>query len=470
MHKQNWCLIVFLMAGMEQYQGMGMQQTLSPQMQQSLHVLQAPIAELRQMVAGELSVNPLLEEATPELIDVERAREDAGGLRDEWREYYAQRGGGESWTEEALERRQHFFDSQTRAPTLLEHLTTQADLEGMEEKERQAVDVILGNLDDAGYFRGEIEAAAYPVGLSVAEAEQVLEKLQRLDPAGICARDLAECLLIQLRRAGREKSVAALIVEHHLPLLARRKFADIARLLRVPVAEVHRAAEEIRGLDPRPGAAFAPSENPVISADVVIERDGDGYVVRVNDDEIPRLRITNTYKDLLSVAGQPREVREFLREKMRSGRFFMKCLEQRQTTLMAIADQIMRRQRDFLDEGPAHLRPMTMSQVAEAIGVHETTVSRAVSGKYVATPQGIFEFKYFFTSGYTTSGGESLSNESVRQALVELVKSEDPSKPLSDQQLVAALLGQGIPIARRTIAKYRDQLGILPSHLRKGIP
>ncbi|GAB4169192.1 MAG: RNA polymerase factor sigma-54 [Terrimicrobiaceae bacterium] len=458
-----------VMAGMEQLQGMGMQQTLSPQMQQSLHVLQAPIAELRQLVAGELSENPLLEEVVPESVELSREDPGAGGLQDEWREYHVQRGGGESWTAEALERRQHFFDSQTRPPTLLEHMMSQVDMEGLVGKERAAAEVILGNLDDAGYFRGEIEAAAYPVGLSVAEAEGVLERLQRLDPPGVCARDLAECLLIQLRRDGRGGGVAAAIVKDHLPLLARRKFPELARLLRVPVSEIHRAAEEIRRLDPRPGAAFAPEENAVIAADVVIEKDGEDYVVRVNDDEIPRLRITNTYKDLLSVAGQPREVRDFLREKMRSGKFFMKCLEQRQTTLMAIADQIVRRQRDFLEEGPAYLRPMTMNQVAEAIGVHETTVSRAVSGKYVATPQGIFEFKYFFTSGYTTSGGESLSNESVRKALMELVKSENPAKPLSDQQLVASLLEQGIPIARRTIAKYRDQLGILPSHLRKGV-
>ncbi|MGB8465515.1 MAG: hypothetical protein WCE49_11260, partial [Terrimicrobiaceae bacterium] len=195
--------------------------------------------------------------------------------------------------------------------------------------------------------------------------------------------------------------------------------------------------------------------------------DGDAYMVSLNDDEVPSLRIGDGYKDMLSQSAGDREVRDYLREKIRGGRFFIRCVQQRQHTLLNIAREIVERQRDFFDLGPAHLRPMTMSKVAQAVGVHETTVSRAVSGKYMATPRGLFELKYFFTSGYTTDNGESVSNESVRQAIAEIVRSEDSRHPLSDQDIVAMLSERGLPIARRTVAKYREQLGVLPSHLRK---
>jgi RNA polymerase sigma-54 factor len=224
----------------------------------------------------------------------------------------------------------------------------------------------------------------------------------------------------------------------------------------------------IRQLDPRPGAAFAFDENQVISPDVTVAEEDGEFHVRLNDGDLPNLRLSDGYKDMVGLGGEGRDVREFLREKIRGGRFFIKCLQQRQQTILAISEEILKRQKDFFVGGPSHLRPMTMSQVAEAVGVHETTVSRAVSGKYMATPHGVFELKYFFTSGYTTEDGGTLSNESVRQAIQELVKTENPKKPLSDQALAEALAGQGIPIARRTIAKYREQLGILPSSMRKG--
>jgi RNA polymerase sigma-54 factor len=459
------------MAGLEQYQGLSQQQTLSPQMQQSLHILQAPVTELRQLVSAELAENPVLEEVPredqPEEAP-ERTRENADTLGDEWREYYAQRSTAEPWTAEALERRQHFLDSQTRGPTLHEFMGKQLEFERFDERRQAAAQVIIGNLDDGGYFRGKIEEAAYPVGCTVMEAEEVLERIQQFDPPGVAARNLAECLLIQLRRQEQPHSLEIRIVQNHLEDLARRKIPEIARALKVSPAEVQRAAENIKKLDPRPGSAFAADENQVINPDVVVfEEDGDFHVA-LNDEDLPRLRVSDDYKDMVGLGSEGRNVREFLREKIRGGRFFIKCLQQRQQTILAISREILARQRGFFESGAAHLRPMTMSQVADAVGVHETTVSRAVSGKFMATPHGVFELKYFFTSGYVTEGGDSMSNESVRQAIMDLVKGENPKKPLSDQGLAEALAGQGIPIARRTIAKYREQLGILPSNMRRG--
>lgn len=453
---------------MEQYQGLALQQTLSPQMQQSLNILQAPLMELRQLVAAELEVNPVLEEEPRENPpEVDSGGEDRTDLADEWNEYFAQRATAEPWTAEAQERRQHFFDSQTRSPSLQQHLLEQLSGSSLSDRERGIGMVVIGNIDDRGYLCATDEEMASQAGCSIEEVTRVVEAVQALDPAGVGARSLSECLLLQLRRSGRGYGLESRIVQHHLEELGRRKIPEIAKALHVTAAEVQRAAEAISELDPRPGRQFSAEEEQTVLADVTVEKDGDTYTVSLNSDEIPALRIGDDYKDMLSQSGSAREVRDYLREKIRGGRFFIKCIQQRQHTLLNIAKEIVERQREFFDIGPAHLRPMTMSQVAQAVGVHETTVSRAVSGKYMQTPRGLYELKYFFTSGYTTAEGQSVSNESVRQAIAELVRIEDSRHPLSDQEIVARLSEQGVPIARRTVAKYREQLGILPSHLRK---
>jgi RNA polymerase sigma-54 factor len=455
------------MAGMEQYQGLALQQTLSPQMQQSLNILQAPLMELRQLVAAELEVNPVLEEEPRETPREAEPAAETSDLSDEWNEYFAQRAAAEPWTAEAQERRQHFFDSQTRSPTLQQHLLEQLSGSSLSDRARGIALVVIGNVDDRGYLCATDEEMADQSGGTVEEVAAVVEAVQALEPAGVGARTLSESLLLQLRRSGRGYGLESRIVQHHLDELARRKLPEIAKHLHVTASEVQRAAEAISELDPRPGRQFSAEEDQTIQADVVVEKDGDTYTVALNDDEIPALRIGDDYKDMLAQPGSSREVRDYLRDKIRGGRFFIKCIQQRQHTLLNIAREIVERQREFFDIGPAHLRPMTMSQVAQSVGVHETTVSRAVSGKYMQTPRGIYELKYFFTSGYTTSEGQSVSNESVRQAIAELVRIEDPKHPLSDQEIVSRLTEQGVPIARRTVAKYREQLGILPSHLRK---
>jgi RNA polymerase sigma-54 factor len=456
------------MAGMEQIQGLALQQTLSPQMQQSLHILQAPLMELRQLVSAELESNPTLEEEPREVArEPEGQDSQKAELSDQWNEYYAQRATSEPWTADAQARRQHFFDSQTKAPTLQQHLLGQMNGSEMTAQDRGIALVVIGNIDDQGYLRATTSEVASQAGCREEQAEKVIEIVQGFDPAGVGARSLSECLLIQLRRSGRQYSLESRIVQHYLEELSRRKLPEIAKLCHVSLGDVQNAAEAIARLEPRPGRPFSSEEEQTILPDVIVERDGDDYTVSLNDEEIPSLRIGDRYKDMLSQSAADREVRDYLREKIRGGRFFIRCVQQRQHTLLNIAREIVARQRDFFDLGPAHLRPMTMSNVAQAVGVHETTVSRAVSGKYLASPRGLFELKYFFTSGYTTSDGESVSNESVRQAIAEIVRAEDSRRPLSDQDIVAMLSERGLPIARRTVAKYREQIGILPSHLRK---
>ena len=452
------------MAGMEQIAGMALQQTMSPQMQQSLNILQAPLAELRQLVDTELRENPALEEVPPENPAAAEPRENSG-LEDQWNEYYAQRATAEPWTREALEKRQHFFDSQTRPESLQENLLSQLLTASWEKPAARIAIEIIGNIDDQGYFRTDPADIAYAADSDALEVEKVLEKVQEFDPPGIAARNLAECLFLQLKPQGREHSTEARIVRHHLEELGRKKFPEIAAALGVTVQDVQSSAEAIARLDPRPGSAFSTEPEQIVIPEIVVERDGDDYLVRLNSDEIPALRIADSYKDMLPDSS--REVRDYLRDKIKGGKFFIRSIQQRQQTLMNIGREIVTRQREFLDHGPSHLRPMTMSQIADAVGVHETTVSRAASGKYIATPQGIFEIKYFFTHGYTNSEGEEVSNESVRQAILEIVRHETPRHPHSDQDMVRLLKEQGLTVARRTVAKYRDQLGILPSHLRK---
>jgi RNA polymerase sigma-54 factor len=448
---------------MEQIAGLALQQTMSPQMQQSLNILQAPLTELRQLVDTELRENPALEEVLPENPAEERAQKS--DLEDQWNDYYIQRSTAEPWTKEALEKRQHFFDSQTRPQTLQEHLLEQLLTASWTKPEARIAVEIIGNLDEQGYFRADPGDVAYAAGSDALEVERVLEKVQEFDPPGIAARNLGECLYLQLKRQGRQYSTEARIVRHHLEELGRKKLTEIASALDIPVHEVQQAAEAITKLDPRPGRPFSSEPEQIVIPEIIVERDGDDYLVRLSSEEIPVLRISDSYKDMLPDSS--REVRDYLRDKIKGGKFFIRSIQQRQQTLMNIGREIVTRQREFLDHGPSHLRPMTMSQVADAVGVHETTVSRAASGKYIATPQGIFEIKYFFTHGYTNSDGEAVSNESVRQAILALVREESSRHPHSDQDMVRLLNDQGLAVARRTVAKYREQLGILPSHLRK---
>ena len=285
---------------------------------------------------------------------------------------------------------------------------------------------------------------------------------------GVGARDLRECLLIQLKRIGKERQprIAHRRSLHRGP--RQTALSGNRPPLGTTVEQVQRAANFIATLDPKPGQIFSADPNNYVLPDVTVEKIGGDWQISLNGDQIPHLRISNTYKDLMAQTATAQDVREYIRDKIRSGKFLIKSIHQRQQTISNIAHEIVTRQKEFLEHGPSALKPLTMVQIADIVGVHETTVSRAISGKYMSTPHGVFEMKYFFTPGYQTAGGESMSNTSVKGAIAEMVKSEDGKNPLSDKEIVEICSRRrGIPIARRTVAKYRNELNIFPSNMRK---
>ena len=300
--------------------------------------------------------------------------------------------------------------------------------------------------------------------------DEILRIVQGFHPPGVGARDLRECLLLQLERAERETSLEYVIIDRHFELLSRRKFPELANALNrddIDVVDVQKAAERISHMEPHPGRVFLPETQQYIVPEIFVKKiDGD-WSVTLNDEQIPHLRISNTYKDIMSNGKSSSEDREYIREKIRAGKFLIKSLHQRQSTISNIAHEILKRQMDFFEHGTSKLKPLTMVQVAEVVGVHETTVSRAVSGKYMETPHGVFELKYFFTSGFKADDGSDVSNTSIKDMIADLVGEEDTRKPLSDDAIVKLLVGKGVKIARRTVAKYRGELNILPSNLRR---
>lgn len=473
---------------MTQSQQMGLHQTLSPQMRQSLEILQATALELRHLVQQELEFNPVLEEVAespgPEGAETPGAEagdreSEAGGeaedreletllkLDEDWRDFSASGMQEKEDGAEAQERKQFLLDSLVAPETLQQHLLAQLPGLDLDARQRRVAAVLVGNLDDDGFLQTPLGQAAAEAGVEPAEAGEVLKRVQTLDPPGVAARDLRECLLLQLERTGQGTGLAARMVADHLDALGRRKLPEVAEALGVNLRDVQQAAEWIARLDPKPGRAFSGAAAQYITPDVVIERVGDDYTVSLTNEQIPHLRISKFYRDMLGEAGSGGEVRGYIRDRIRSGKFLIKSIHQRQQTILAIARELVERQRPFLDHGKAALQPLTMAQVAAAVGVHETTVSRAIAGKYVSTPHGIFEMKFFFAGGYRAADGSQVSNTSVKDAVAALIRAENPRKPLSDQQIVERLAEGGLQVARRTVAKYREELGILPSHLRK---
>jgi len=487
-------------------------QVMSPQMQQSLAMLQAPMLDLQAMVNKELQENPVLEELSPdekpsaddenesgvELIGkpgedeaaeppagtkVEPADESNGEpyddfqvemerlaeLSEEWREHFnaSNIAPVSRPTVDDEERRQFMFESLTSGTSLQEHLLGQAHLSDLDEEESVVAEVIIGNIDENGFLQASLEELMEASGKDADVVDEVLSVLRSFEPAGVGASDLRECLLLQLERIGKIDSLEHRVIDKHMDALGRRRFPEIARAIGVEVDEVQNIAENISHLDPRPGSAYQETAEVYVAPEVFVSWKDDRWEVTSNREEMPQLRISNSYKDLLVEAKDSKDVREYIRGKIRDGNFLIKSIHQRQDTILKIGKEIVARQSEFLDNGISHLNPMTMSEIAEKVGVHETTVSRAVSGKYMQTPQGLFEMRYFFTGAIQTDDGKGMSNTSVKQMIAALVENEEKSKPLSDESIVKLLGKKKVKIARRTVAKYRGELGILSSSMRR---
>ena len=487
-------------------QKMALTQVLAPQLQQSLALLQAPTLELKAMVAKELEQNPVLEELpveiqareklhddgempahTPDLaeppkdVTFDPATEKPAGPADdlqvemdrlmqmdqEWRDHFHQTNVPLRSQQEEDEKRQFLLDSLAVGISLQEYLLEQVRFSPLAPEQIPVAELIIGNIDDPGYLRATAAEMAQGTPFSIEEIEAVVQVIQTFHPAGVGARNLRECLLLQLERENQQHTLEYRIVCDGFEALGKRRIPDLARLTATSIEDVQAAIARIARLDPRPGRAYSSESEMYVVPEVFVTRSGGEYVVSTNDDHLPHLRISHTYKDLLAQASSSEEVRSYIRDKIRAGKFLIKSLHQRQETILNIARQIVERQHDFLDSGVSHLKPMTMAEVASVVGVHETTVSRAVSGKYIQTPQGIFEMRYFFTSGLHTRTGEDISNTSVKEMIAGIFANEDPTKPLSDDYVSELMKSQGIVVARRTVAKYRGELNILPSNLRK---
>ena len=480
---------------------------LAPQLQQSLALLQAPTLELKALVEQELQQNPVLEEAPIQEMDLQdkdgddsdKATETADlseppadltfdstdrsaaepvddfqaefdrlvQLDQEWRDHFTQTNLPIRASAEEEEKRQFMFDSLVAGTSLQETLLEQVRQSALPRDQWPVAELLIGNIDEYGYLKATVEELSSSTGLSPEKVLDVLKVIQTFEPSGVGGRDLRECLLLQLERTGQRESLEYRIVSEFMDALGKRRIPEIARGTGESVDDVQEALERIARLEPRPGRAFLPDNNEYILPEVFVQKAGDEFIVTTNNEYIPHLRISNTYKDLMAQSQNSAEVRNYIREKIRAGKFLIKSLHQRQTTILSIAKEIVHRQREFMEKGVAHLKPLTMVQIAEVVGVHETTVSRAVSGKYMQTPQGLVEMKYFFTAGIQTASGDGMSNTSVKDMIAEIFKKEDTARPLSDQEVVKMLKERGIVIARRTVAKYRTELNILPSNLRK---
>lgn len=435
-------------------------QILAPQLRQSLKILQVSALDLREMIREEMSTNPALEEV-PMMPEVDGKRSDA---------FETYGGGFEHNTDrsEAVKRHEFMMASLTSEETLQEHLSEQIGCMDLPKKLREVVEFIIGSLNEKGFLELSEEELAQQTASEPKQVTAALAVVQNLDPIGVGCKDTVSSLLVQLKHQNKEQSLAFKILSEHYDALIHNKFIDIAEACSVTVKDIQTAVRnDIAMLNPAPGSAFASNPTHTVIPDVRIYKNHlNEWVVELNRQYIPNLRIGSDFKTLLAKQLKPSE-RSYLRLKMRAGQFFIRAILQRQKTIEDIARALLQRQTDFFERGAAHLKPLTMQMLADDLGIHETTVSRATANKYVDTPFGVFGFKYFFTKGLRGISGGRISNSVVRQRIKRIVEDEDRRSPLSDQQIATLLAKEQVNIARRTVTKYRESLGILPASLRR---
>lgn len=383
-------------------------------------------------------------------------------------DYLYQEGGNSEYNPDLEEKRQFVFDSIAVHASLQEHLLDQLELSELEDEDLPIAEQIIGSISEDGYLRTPLADVAQIVpDVTVADCERILAVIQDFTPPGVGARSLGECLLIQIRQGALAGTLAETIVRDHLDLLETRQLARIAKLCDVSLEAVGAVVASLARLEPRPGSAFDKAQPAYIVPEIDVRKVDGRYQVFLEEANIPRLRISQKYSTWLMDEQTTPDTREYIQGKIRSGLNLIKSIEQRQETIRKVAQQIVDAQQAFFDEGIPALRPLVMAEIAEAVGIHETTVSRTVSNKYLRSPQGIHELRFFFTNGISMDDGSTVSSEHVRQLIKSMVVAEDPGNPLADQDIGKRLADQGVSIARRTIAKYRGQLKIPPSHERR---
>jgi RNA polymerase sigma-54 factor len=479
-----------------QVQKLAQQLVMTPQLQQAIKLLQLSRVELEEMVLKELQENPALEEgSTEEAESSEQPRSEAPGEavaaveelvvnREpsavdkigtlDWQEYLdthsnAMHG---SLTAEAVSEDgdgpPSWENSLTKKSSLEDHLIWQLRLSKITERESAIGLYIVQNLDENGYLALTVEEICGAMETTPEEVETVLRRIQYFDPVGVAARDLRECLSIQLENMQLGNTLAARIVADYLGFLESKRYEKLAKDLGVSIDDIADAAHLITSLEPKPSRGYEQEEVRTVLPDVFVEKVDGEYIIYLNDDGVPRLRVSSLYRRMAGQEGAAEEqARQYLQEKVRAATWLIKSIQQRQQTLFRVTQSIFKFQHDFLDHGVSQLKPMVLRDVAEDIHMHESTVSRATANKYVHTPQGLFELKFFFQSGLKGDNGEDVASESVKEKIRGIIAAEDPRKPFSDQHIAAMLSGDAIDIARRTVAKYREAMRILPSSKRR---
>ena len=477
-------------------QKLGQSLLMTPQLQQAIKLLQLGRLEYIDAIQNELLENPILEEMRedglenkpapdqqkvneePAAKEAEAPPEQESGLTKETTESPVD---WENYLENLSDHRgastpKGFIDHEdrpsleatlTKEQTLREYLIEQLRMADLEQDDFSVVTNILGNLDKNGYLCCEYDELAKQTGKSIDEVTKVIEVMRDLDPPGVCARNLSECLFFQLELMGKGESLEARIVVEHLDKLENRKYDAVAKAENIAVEEVYEAVKAIQNLEPLPGRPFADEETRYITPDIYVYKDEGEYVISLNEDGMPKLRVSSYYLDILKNAEKENaENKAYLNERLKAASWLIKSIHQRQQTIHKVTESIVKYQRDFFDHGIERLRPLVLKDVADDIDMHESTVSRVTTNKYVHTPQGVYELKFFFSTAIKTSDGD-VSSSSIKEKIKQFISEEDPKKPISDQKIVELLTAEDIKIARRTVAKYREGLGVLSSSKRK---
>ncbi|MEZ4872189.1 MAG: RNA polymerase factor sigma-54 [Bdellovibrionales bacterium] len=471
---------------------------MTPQLQQAIKLLQLSRMELENEVRKELVENPVLEEVQ-DTTDSDPAKDNSQVNDDE----IASASSDEKSSDQQDPRQQdefeweNYIDSQYKPPqgtgggneeimnyeniisaktSLSDHLLWQMSLSGFNDEEEAIVRVLINYIEDDGYIKTSLEEIAENEEFSAEDLEEMLPFIHEFDPPGVGARSLQECLLIQAKHLEEDTHDLVNILKNHLSDLEKRNYKGIAKAMNLELEDVIELCKIIYTMDPKPGRAYMSQDTQFITPDVYVYKVGEEYMISLNEDGLPKLRISNLYRNLLAEeqaarkagkTGKKNDAQEYIQDKLKSAIWLIKSIHQRQRTIYKVTESIVKHQQEFFESGPAHIRPMILRDIANDIGMHESTVSRVTTNKYVHTPQGIFELKYFFNSGINKTDGDSLASESVKLKIKNLIGDEDPKSPLSDQKIVDLLKKDGIKIARRTVAKYRDMLKILPSSKRK---
>jgi RNA polymerase sigma-54 factor len=461
---------------------------MTPQLQMAIKLLQLSRLELLNTIRKELEENPTLEEEIHEVSSEEsldgqsdKASTDSASTEEvtikenireddiDWNNYINEYSSSGRTHFEAERKESPDFESFiAHKESLRDHLLWQLLMTSPTQEEEKIGSLIVGNLNEDGYLEASVENLATMSGSDPDKIEQVLSLMQTFDPTGVCARDLRECLLIQARYYDLDDTIVIKIIENHLNHLENKNYRAIAKSLKISIEDVITAVKVIKGLEPRPGREFAEEEAQYINPDVFVYKLENEFVILVNDDGMPRLHVTNFYKNAFKDGGTfSDDAKEYIQEKMRSATWLIRSIHQRQKTIYKVMESILKFQRSFFEKGIAYLKPMVLRDVAEDIGMHESTISRVTTNKYVHTPRGIFELKYFFNSSIQRVQGDAIASASVQEKIRQIIESEDPKKPYSDDKISKLLKESNISIARRTVAKYREMMRVLPSNKRK---